>query len=195
MKTRTILFIAALLVLQAAATLPAASREENTRSYLRDLGRSDARFQKAFSGIISDRKTGLQWYCGYFWSRKDWHQIDLWARELSVGGGGWRLATMDELATLFPAAKDCRLFSVDWTYSAVITTSSPSAGSAMDPHYREYNIFTRWWLKPGKFPSHYGTSPTAGSLSLLDGSAVPHLCGKPGTGRVRVSIAVRRAPR
>ena len=194
MKTRSILLIGMLLLLSIVSqTLQADPAVESTDNYIRELRRTESRFNKDIQGIITDRKSGLQWYCGYFMNRKDWYQVKIWADTLKVGGGGWRLATMDELATLHPGARQSGLFKVDWTYSDVVTTSSPAANSSLDPHYSEYNISTRWWQKKGKIPSHYGQSQVSGSLSFIDGTAYPNLCGKPGTGRVRVSIAVRSA--
>jgi hypothetical protein len=194
MNTRNVFLIGLFLLISLVpATLKADPNVENTINYIRELQRTENRFTKNMQGIITDRKTGFQWYCGYFFNRKDWHQIKLWAEKLTIGGGGWRLATMDELAGLHPAAAQSGLFGVDWTYSDVITTSSPAADSSQDPHFSEYTISSRWWQKKGKIPSHYGKSQVCGSLSFIDGTAYPNLCGKPGTGRVRVSIAVRRA--
>jgi hypothetical protein len=194
MKSRfAVVIVGLLLLLQCAAICPAEPPTTNTGAYLRELRAGNPRFSKSLNGIITDRQTGLQWYCGYFFERKDWHQVSLWAKNLKAGGGGWRLATMDELAAIYPAAAAWGGFPVDWTYSALVTTSSPAPGA--NPSYKEYTITTGWWRQSGKIPSHYGIAPVVGSLSLLDGSAIPHLAGPAGTGRVRVSMAVRRAPK
>lgn len=196
MRYRAIILATVLLLMQFfSVSINADPGEENSRIYLQELRRGEKPFVKDLFGIITDKRTGLQWYCGYFMKRKDWYEIDAWAKGLRVGGGGWRLATMDELATLYPAARDSGVFKVDWTYSSIIKSSSASSDPKKDPHYSEYKITSKWWQKKGKIPSHYGNSPTVGSLSFIDGSAFPNLCGKPGTGRVRVSIAVRRNPR
>lgn len=49
--------------------------------------------------IILDSKTDLEWIIGQD-AEYDWEQSRDWAEALEVGGGGWRLPTSAELATL-----------------------------------------------------------------------------------------------
>jgi hypothetical protein len=58
-----------------------------------------SRFFKDALGVITDSKTGLQWYVG---PDKDlnWNKADSWATGLKVGGGRWRLPTRAELQAL-----------------------------------------------------------------------------------------------
>ena len=58
------------------------------------------RFTRDGQGIITDKKTGLQWFVA---EDQDvaWTRAQAWAQGLSVGGGGWRLPTMKELRDIY----------------------------------------------------------------------------------------------
>ncbi|MBF0405721.1 MAG: DUF1566 domain-containing protein [Candidatus Riflebacteria bacterium] len=60
----------------------------------------NAQFIKNKSNVITDLKTGLQWY----WHKADisWSEAKVWVRGLSVDGGGWRIPSIKELRTLHP---------------------------------------------------------------------------------------------
>ncbi len=61
---------------------------------------SPNRFVKSEKGIIYDSKTGLEWIVG---PDKDTtrKRAKYWIKHLTVGGGGWRLPTQQELETLY----------------------------------------------------------------------------------------------
>ena len=52
------------------------------------------------NGIVYDEKTNLEWIVG---SDKDtiWDEAKAWVESLSVEGGGWRMPTRNELASLY----------------------------------------------------------------------------------------------
>ncbi|MEW6262341.1 MAG: caspase family protein [Thermodesulfobacteriota bacterium] len=51
-------------------------------------------------GIIYDSKTGLEWYVGPD-RRTSWWDAKSWVSQLTIGGGGWRMPTKEELAGLY----------------------------------------------------------------------------------------------
>jgi hypothetical protein len=58
------------------------------------------RFTKAKDGVISDSKTGLEWYvCPDRNISSD--QAKGWTESLSVAGGGWRMPSISELKALY----------------------------------------------------------------------------------------------
>lgn len=65
------------------------------------------RFIKAKSGIITDRKTGLQWFVG---PDRDfnWNVSKNWVERLSVGGWGWRMPKLSELRGLYQRGSGAR---------------------------------------------------------------------------------------
>ena len=52
------------------------------------------------NGVVEDTATGLEWIA---WIDVDtaWNDAQTWVRSLTVGGGGWRMPTRDELKTLY----------------------------------------------------------------------------------------------
>jgi len=58
------------------------------------------RFTKAENGVISDSKTGLEWYVG---PDRDttWNEAKYWTESLTAAGGGWRLPSVPEMKTLY----------------------------------------------------------------------------------------------
>ena len=60
----------------------------------------DGTYEKFPTGIVFDSSTGLEWYVG---KRKlvSWKEAKSWVKGLQVGGGGWRMPTIEELRTLY----------------------------------------------------------------------------------------------
>ena len=60
----------------------------------------DDRFFADNNGIITDRKTGLEWYEG---PDKDttWDEAKAWVESLTVDGGGWRMPKRVEVSDLY----------------------------------------------------------------------------------------------
>lgn len=58
------------------------------------------RFKKDSNGIITDTRTGLEWYVD---PDRDttWDDAKLWVEGLTVDGGRWRMPTLDELEGLY----------------------------------------------------------------------------------------------
>ena len=64
-------------------------------------------FNKYRSGVVRDTKTGLEWYAG---PDKDtnWDKTKQWVESLKVAGGGWRMPSRNELATLYKKGEGTR---------------------------------------------------------------------------------------
>ena len=61
------------------------------------------RFIRGNEDVITDSKTGLQWFKGSVSTQNyNWSQTKDWVASLSVDGGGWRMPTMNELRALYP---------------------------------------------------------------------------------------------
>ena len=60
----------------------------------------EERFTKDSSGVITDSRTGLQWYVG---PDKDtnWYDAKKWVESLTLAGGGWRMPSRSELRGLY----------------------------------------------------------------------------------------------
>jgi hypothetical protein len=81
-------------------------RIETESSGLRETGRDGAMIRYE-NGIVYDPATRLEWMAGPD-QRLDWNEARAWAEGLSVGGGGWRLPTRDELQTLYKEGSGSR---------------------------------------------------------------------------------------
>ena len=60
---------------------------------------SDGRYTKDSDGVITDNRSGLQWYVGPD-SDTDWNAAKQWVESLRVSGGGWRMPSRGELRSL-----------------------------------------------------------------------------------------------
>jgi hypothetical protein len=58
------------------------------------------RFTRRNSGVIIDKHTNLEWFCGPGTAATEQKALR-WAENLTVDGGNWRLPSVDELKTLF----------------------------------------------------------------------------------------------
>ncbi len=60
----------------------------------------DRHFIKYDTGVVYDKKTGLEWVAG---RDRDttWYEAKSWVENLNVAGGGWRMPTGVELRTLY----------------------------------------------------------------------------------------------
>lgn len=65
-----------------------------------DVRARDAHYEKYANGIVKDTKTGLEWYAGPD-KNTNWNDAKSWVANLSVGGGGWRMPTKEELKSLY----------------------------------------------------------------------------------------------
>ena len=66
---------------------------------------SGERYSKDSDGVITDSRTGLQWYVGPD-QNTDWHEANKWVENLHVAGGGWRIPSLSELGGI--SQKDAR---------------------------------------------------------------------------------------
>ena len=57
---------------------------------------SDGRYSKSSDGVITDSRTGLQWYVGPN-KNTTWSDAMKWVEGLTVSGGGWRMPSRSEL--------------------------------------------------------------------------------------------------
>ena len=64
----------------------------------------DGRYVAFADGVVCDCYSGLEWFPG---PDKDmsWEQGCRWVKELSIGGEGWRLPTLNELRGLYKMNK------------------------------------------------------------------------------------------
>jgi hypothetical protein len=61
----------------------------------------DSQFIAYDNGIVSDAKTGLEWYPGPD-KNTNWQDAKRWVESLTdLAGGGWRMPTRKELKTLY----------------------------------------------------------------------------------------------
>jgi hypothetical protein len=64
-----------------------------------DIAAVEGDHQRSRNGIVYDRRTGLEWFVGPE-TDVTWHEARRWAESLAIGGGRWRLPTVDELTGL-----------------------------------------------------------------------------------------------
>lgn len=97
---------------------------------------SDKRFTRSSNGIVTDGKTGMQWFCGPLAAGRTWQQNKEWIESLTVGGGGWRLPTLAETQELYedsgkvniapyPVAWLSGLFTVQFVWTSDVDDSNP----------------------------------------------------------------------
>jgi hypothetical protein len=61
------------------------------------------------NGIVSDSKTGLEWYPGPD-KPTNWYDAKKWVDSLTTfSGGGWRMPTIKELRTLYQRREKCNI--------------------------------------------------------------------------------------
>ena len=73
--------------------------------YRPEIVARDGRYVAYANKVICDCFSGLEWFPG---PDKDmsWKEGGHWAKELAIGGGGWRLPTLKELRGLFKMNKN-----------------------------------------------------------------------------------------
>ena len=139
---------------------------------------SGARFSKNASGVITDRKTGLQWLLGPD-ENMNWYEAENWIKEVNQSGAGWRLAQRDEIGGIFPgpdeAQKARQIFKTggSWIWSGDIyrtdTGSYISTGGVRSVMI--FNLLKCEWLrvdptvKSGNRVFAVRRSETAGAVS------------------------------
>ncbi|MEW6079915.1 MAG: DUF1566 domain-containing protein [Thermodesulfobacteriota bacterium] len=64
-------------------------------------------YRQLENGIVYDAATRLEWLAGPD-QRMDWNQAKAWTEGLSVGGGGWRMPSREELLTLYSQGSGSR---------------------------------------------------------------------------------------
>lgn len=65
----------------------------------RIVGR-DGRYAAYDNGIVCDCYSGMEWFPSPD-EDTNWIEAHRWARNLKTGGGGWRLATIEQLKSLY----------------------------------------------------------------------------------------------
>ncbi|MBN1106534.1 MAG: DUF1566 domain-containing protein [Deltaproteobacteria bacterium] len=81
------------------ASIPTRLQQPPPTGYGGEVGRDGVYIAYA-NGIVSDTKTGLEWVAG---PGRDmtWDEAKKWIESLSVGAGGWRMPTIEELQGLY----------------------------------------------------------------------------------------------
>ena len=105
-------------------------QSELEAKYGREIGH-DGLFIAYATGVVYDKNTGLEWYAGPD-RDTNWYDAKKWVENLNVGGGRWRMPTMDELKTLYQKGAGTRnmtplLKTTGWWVWAMETTGSSTA--------------------------------------------------------------------
>ena len=112
---------------------------------------SDGRYTKDRDGVITDNRTGLQWYMGPD-RETNWYDAKKWMEGLNVAGGGWRMPSRSELRGLYQKDKGSR--NVDPIFQTsgwwVWLREANGASDAWDFHFADGG---EGW---GTRPSGYG---------------------------------------
>jgi len=83
---------------RSSETQPTDSVESSARVVERD-----GNYFKYDNGVVYDKNTGLEWYAGPDRDTK-WNEAKSLVENLTVAGGGWRMPTRQELASLYKPA-------------------------------------------------------------------------------------------
>jgi uncharacterized caspase-like protein len=98
-----------------------------------DVVNRDGIYVAYASGIVKDTKSGLEWKVGPD-KNMTWDEAKSWVQSLNLDGGGWRMPTIDELATLYKKGTGSRemtplLNTTGWAvWSGETKGSSPTRG-------------------------------------------------------------------
>jgi hypothetical protein len=117
-------------------------------SKAQEAGR-DGTFIAYATGVVYDKKTGLEWYAGPD-RNTTWNEAKAWVESLEVAGSGWRMPTREELRTLYNKGAEDRnmtplLKTTGWWVWSGETRDSSSAwgfgfGSGREGwHARDYS--------------------------------------------------------
>jgi len=107
---RQILRLSVLMILLVVIACPSLYAQHPAEIHLQELFEyTGDRFVQSSNGVITDRKTKLQWFIVSAKSddRKEWNKWDQsndWANNLTVDGGKWRLPHDKEINSLLPEA-------------------------------------------------------------------------------------------
>ena len=123
-------------------------RQQATQSVERS---SDGRYSKDSQGVITDSRTGLQWYVGPD-RDTNWYDAKKWMEGLNVAGGGWRMPSRSELRGLYQKDKGSRNMDPIFQTSGwwVWLREANGASDAWDFHFADGG---EGW---GTRPSGYG---------------------------------------
>jgi hypothetical protein len=92
-----------------------------------EVGR-DGQYIAFSNGIVKDTKTGLEWVAGID-GGVTWHEANAWVASLNIGGGGWRMPTVEELKGLYQYGKGSRnMTPLLKTTGFYVWSSEPSGG-------------------------------------------------------------------
>ncbi|MFZ2959990.1 MAG: hypothetical protein WA705_24175 [Candidatus Ozemobacteraceae bacterium] len=90
------------------------------------------RFTRDDQGVITDHNPdGNQWFNAPSPTGNTWYSARDWAEGLSVGSGGWKLPTMDQLLPLYPDAWPTGFFP-GWSWSADIDNPTDNPATVID---------------------------------------------------------------
>jgi len=71
----------------------------------------DAHYELYANGIVKDTWTGLEWYVGPD-KGTSWKEAKSWVDSLNVGGGCWRMPTLEELESIYQRGAGSRNMTV-----------------------------------------------------------------------------------
>jgi uncharacterized caspase-like protein len=88
------------------ASVPQKAQPAPASAYGQEVGREGVYIAYA-NGIVKDTKTGLEWVAGPD-KVMSWDEAKAWVESLNIGGGGWRMPTVEELEGLYQEGKGAR---------------------------------------------------------------------------------------
>jgi len=88
------------------ASIPASPLPSTPAAQHQEIGR-DGLYIAYANGVVKDRETGLEWVVGPD-QDTDWDEAKRWVDSLNIGGGGWRMPTIEELEGLYQKGKGTR---------------------------------------------------------------------------------------
>ena len=113
---------------------PMIRKQENPKRAATVVERSsDGRYTKDPDGVITDSRTGLQWYVEPNRNSNCYDDAKKWVESLTVAGGGWRMPSRNELESLYQKGKGSHntdpIFKIsDWGAWAGETSGAIGAG-------------------------------------------------------------------
>jgi len=88
------------------ASVPTKPEQDPAPAYGQEIGRDGVYIEYA-NGIVKDTRMGLEWVAGPDGGMAS-NEAKAWVERLNVGGGGWRMPTLEELKGLYQYGKGRR---------------------------------------------------------------------------------------
>ena len=139
------------------ASVPTKPEQASAPAYGQEIGHDGVYIAYA-NGIVKDTKTGLEWLAGPDGGMA-WNEAKTWVESLNVGGGGWRVPTLEELKGLYQYGKGSRNMTPLLETTGYYVWSSQQAGG----DFVAFDFSTDF---PLGFPPWYGRGYSLGSRAF-----------------------------